>query len=183
MPRTHKRALLRPNAIYFLPPLAVGSVIVGTAVPTPSIIESVNKTVKIGSKCKIVHSKHCRIDKFSSVCKTKLSAAVCNSEVSILLHIQQCSFVIIQEKYCWSCYDRGDSSVRECGKKALFCWRGEQRGIRCCPQKTRGNTWKTRGSVGTFSLWHKGKHAKHAKNAVGIGGQKQMHLVRVDAVG
>ena len=39
-------------------------------------------------------------------------------------------------------------------------------------KKTRGNTSKTRGFDGTFPLWHKGKHAKHAKNAVGIGGQK-----------
>ena len=95
MPRTHKRAFWRPNGIYFLSPLAIDSLMAGAVVPTSPIIESVNKTVKIGSKCKIIHSKHCRIDKFSSACKTKLSAAVCNSEVLILLYIQQCSFVII----------------------------------------------------------------------------------------
>ena len=71
MPRTHKKAFLRPNGIYFLSPLAVGALMTGAAIPTPPIIETVNKTVKIGGKYKIVHSKHCRIDKFSSVCKNQ----------------------------------------------------------------------------------------------------------------
>ena len=66
----------------------------------------------------------------------------------------------------------GTAVAESVEKKALFCWRGEQRGIRCCPHKTRGNTCKTRGSVGTFPLWNKEKHAKHAKNAVRIGGEK-----------
>ena len=65
----HKKAFLRPNAIYFLPHLAVGALMTGAAVPTPLIIESANKTVKICGKYKIVHSKHCLIDKFSSNCK------------------------------------------------------------------------------------------------------------------
>ena len=59
MPRTHKRAFLRLNGIYFLPHLADGALMTGAAVPTPSIIKSINKTVKIGGKYKIVHSKHC----------------------------------------------------------------------------------------------------------------------------
>ena len=59
MPRTHKRAFSRPNGICFLPLLAVGALMTGAAVPTPSIIKSINKTVKIGGKYKIVHSKHC----------------------------------------------------------------------------------------------------------------------------
>jgi hypothetical protein len=59
MPRKHKRAFLRPNGIYFLSHLAVGALMTGAAIPTPPIIESANKTVKIGSKCKIIHSKHC----------------------------------------------------------------------------------------------------------------------------
>ena len=57
--RTHKRAFSRPNGVCFLPVLAVGALMTGAAVPTPSIIETVNKTVKIGSKCKIIHSKCC----------------------------------------------------------------------------------------------------------------------------
>ena len=72
MPRKHKRAFLRPNGIYFLPPLAGGALMTGAAIPTPPIIESVNKTVKISSKCKIIHSKHCRIDKFNNICKQKI---------------------------------------------------------------------------------------------------------------
>ena len=72
MPRTHKRAFLWPNGIYFLLLLVVGALMTGAAIPTPPIIETVNKTVKIGGKYKIVHSKHCRIDKFSSVCETKI---------------------------------------------------------------------------------------------------------------
>jgi hypothetical protein len=71
MPRTHKRAFLRPNGIYFLSHLADDALMTGVAVPTPPIIESANKTVKIGSKCKIIHSKHCRIDKFNNTCKQK----------------------------------------------------------------------------------------------------------------
>ena len=65
------------------------------------------------------------------------------------------------------------TAVAESVAKKL-CFAGEESGvgIRCCPKKTRENTWKTRGSVGTFPLWHKGKYTKHAKNAVGIGGQK-----------
>jgi len=31
----------------------------GAVIPTPSIIETVNKTVKIGGKHKIVHNKYC----------------------------------------------------------------------------------------------------------------------------
>ena len=72
MPRKHKRAFLRPNGIYFLSHLAVGALMTGAVIPTPSIIETVNKTVKIGSKRKIIHSKHCRIDKFSSACKNQI---------------------------------------------------------------------------------------------------------------
>ena len=72
MPRKSKRAFLRPNGIYFLSHLAVGALMTGAAVPTPPIIESVNKTVKIGGKCKIIHSKDCRIDKFSSACKNQI---------------------------------------------------------------------------------------------------------------
>ena len=72
MPRTHKRAFLRPNGISFIPHLADCALMTGAAVPAPPIIEAVNKTVKIGSKCKIIHSKCCRIDKFSSVCETKI---------------------------------------------------------------------------------------------------------------
>ena len=72
MPRTHKRAFLRPNGIYFLPLLVVGALMTGAAIPTPPIIESVNKTVKIGDKGKIIHSKHCRIDKFNNVYKQKM---------------------------------------------------------------------------------------------------------------
>ena len=41
----------------------------GAAVPTPPIIESANKTAKIGDKHKIVHNKHCLIGKFNNVCK------------------------------------------------------------------------------------------------------------------
>ena len=69
MARTHKRAFLRPNGIYFLFHLAVGALMTGAVIPTPSIIDTVNKTVKIRGKYKIVHSKHCRIDKFISVCR------------------------------------------------------------------------------------------------------------------
>ena len=71
MPRTHKRAFLRPNGIYFLSHLAVGALMTGAAIPTPSIIDTVNKTVKICGKYKIVHNKHCRIDKFNNVYKQK----------------------------------------------------------------------------------------------------------------
>ena len=55
-----------------------------------------------------------------------------------------------------------------------LCFAGEESsvGFVVDRKKTRGNTWKTRGSVGTFPLWNKGKHAKHAKNVVGIGGHK-----------
>ena len=77
------------------------------------------------------------------------------------------------------------TAVSESVAKKL-CFAGEESGVGFVvarKKKHAENTWKTRGSVGTFPLWHKGKHAKHAKNAVGIGGQKQMHLVRVDAVG
>ena len=65
------------------------------------------------------------------------------------------------------------TAVSESVAKKL-CFAGEESGVGfvVARKKTRGNTWKTRGSVGTFPLWHKGKHAKHAKNAVGIGGQK-----------
>ena len=59
MPRTHKRAFLRPDGIYFLPLLAVGVLMAGIAVPTPPIVESANKSVKIGGKYKIVHNKCC----------------------------------------------------------------------------------------------------------------------------
>ena len=59
MPRKHKRAFLRLNGIYFLPHLADGALMTGAAMPTPLIIESVNKTVEIGGKCKIVHNKYC----------------------------------------------------------------------------------------------------------------------------
>ena len=73
MPRTHKRAFLRPNGISFLPHLADDALMTGAAVPPPPIIEPVNKTAKICGKLKIIHSKHCRIDEFSSVCKQKIS--------------------------------------------------------------------------------------------------------------
>ena len=55
-----------------------------------------------------------------------------------------------------------------------LCFAGEESGVgSLIPAKKHAeNTWKTRGSVGTFPLWHKEKHAKHAKNAVGIGGEK-----------
>ena len=59
MPRTHKRAFSRPNGIYFLSLLAVGAIMTGAAIPTPSIIDTVNKTVKICGKYKIVHNKCC----------------------------------------------------------------------------------------------------------------------------
>ena len=49
MPRKHKRAFLRPNGIYFLSHLAVGALMTGAVIPTPSIFDTVNKTVKIGS--------------------------------------------------------------------------------------------------------------------------------------
>ncbi|MBR2028324.1 MAG: hypothetical protein IKA10_04965 [Oscillospiraceae bacterium] len=71
MPRKSKRAFFRPNGIYFLSPLAVGALMTGAVIPTPSIIETVNKTAKIGDSCKITHSKHYQIDKFSSVCKNQ----------------------------------------------------------------------------------------------------------------
>ena len=51
-----------------------------------------------------------------------------------------------------------------------LCFAGEESGVGSL--LTAKNTRKTRDSVGTFPLWHKGKHAKHSKNAVGIGGQK-----------
>ena len=73
------------------------------------------------------------------------------------------------------------TAVAESMAKKL-CFAGEESGVGSVDSRKK-NTRKTRGSVGTFPLWHKGKYAKHAKNAVGIGGQKQMHLVRVDAVG
>ena len=59
MPRTHKRAFLRPDGIYFLPRLVVGALMTGAAIPTPPIVESANKSVKIGGKYKIVHNKCC----------------------------------------------------------------------------------------------------------------------------
>ena len=66
----------------------------------------------------------------------------------------------------------GTAVVESVAKK--LCFAGEESGVVFVDsrKKTRGKTWKTRGSVGTFPLCHKGKHAKHAKNAVGIGGQK-----------
>ena len=74
-----KRAFLRPNGIYFLLHLAVGALMTDTAVPTPPIIESTNKTVKIGGKRKIIHSKCCRIDNFNDNCSSKIlrSIATC----------------------------------------------------------------------------------------------------------
>ena len=65
------------GGIYFLSHLAVGALMTGAAIPPPPIIESVNKTVKIGSKCKIIHSKHCRIDKFSNVYEEKMPCDYC----------------------------------------------------------------------------------------------------------
>jgi len=59
MPRKPKRALLRPNAISFLPPLADDSLMAGTAVLTPPILYPTGKSAKIGEKCKIIHSKYC----------------------------------------------------------------------------------------------------------------------------
>ena len=59
MPRTHKRAFLWPNGIYFLPNLAVGALMTGAAVPTPSILYSTDKSDKICGKRKIIHSKCC----------------------------------------------------------------------------------------------------------------------------
>ena len=43
----------------------------GAAIPTPPIIDTVKKTVKICDSCKIIHSKYCRIDKFNNVYKQK----------------------------------------------------------------------------------------------------------------
>ena len=59
MPRKSKRAFFRPNGIYFLPHSAVCVLMMGAAIPTPPIIESTNKTVKIDGECKILHSKCC----------------------------------------------------------------------------------------------------------------------------
>ena len=56
-PRTHKRAFPRPNGICFLLLLATCALMTGVTIPTLFIIESVDKTVKIGGKCKIAHSK------------------------------------------------------------------------------------------------------------------------------
>ena len=47
MPRTHKRAFLRPNGIYFLSHLAVDALMTGAAVPTPPILYPTGKSVKI----------------------------------------------------------------------------------------------------------------------------------------
>ena len=58
-PRTHKRAFLWPNGVYFLPHLATSAIMTGAVIPTPSVIDTVNKTVKICGKYKIVHNKHC----------------------------------------------------------------------------------------------------------------------------
>ena len=57
-------------------------------------------------------------------------------------------------------------TVEECSKKALLSAFCGECGRESCAPKTRGNTWKTRGFVGTFPLWHKGKPVKHAKNVV-----------------
>ena len=77
MPRTHKRAFSRPNGISFISHLADDALMTGAAIPTPSIIESANKTVKIGDSCKIIHSKHCRIDKFNNVYEEKMLYNYC----------------------------------------------------------------------------------------------------------
>ena len=59
-----------------------------------------------------------------------------------------------------------------------LCLAGEESGVEFVVARKKHA--ETRGSVGTFPLWHKGKYAKHAKNAVGIGGEKCTQLVQFE---
>ena len=55
-----------------------------------------------------------------------------------------------------------------------ICFAGEESGVGFVVARKKHA--ETRGFVGTFPLWNKEKHAKHAKSVIGLSGLKYVQM-------